>query len=86
MRVNNQFNISRFYIVGNRVDSQDSCSARPRSTKKSWYLSNYFIYIFIFFIYLISGAAVNVTSTGLFLATHNSYLIKSNIISNYNEQ
>ena len=35
-----------------------------------------FIYIFIFFIYLISGAAVNVTSAGLFLATHNSYLIK----------
>ena len=27
-------------------------------------------------IYLISGAAVNVTSAGLFLATHNSYLIK----------
>ena len=41
-----------------------------------------FIYIFIFFIYLISGAAVNVTSAGLFLATHNSYLIKK-VISNY---
>ena len=40
-----------------------------------------FIYIFIFFIYLISGAAVNVTSAGLFLATINSYLIK--VISNY---
>ena len=40
-----------------------------------------FIYIFIFFIYLISGAAVNVTSAGLFLATHNSYNKK--VISNY---
>ena len=35
-----------------------------------------FIYIFIFFIYLILGAVVNVTSAGLFLATHNSYLTK----------
>ena len=44
-----------------------------------WYLPNYF-YLHHLFFYLSSGAAVNVTSAGLFLATHNSYLIKKVIL------
>ena len=57
-------------IVGNRVDSQDSCSAGPGSTKKGCALflvssKLFYLYLHLFYLFHFRGTAVNVTSTGL---------------------